>query len=214
MTRKRMTELRYSNDDIEAVTELVALHLRFHTYDLGWTDAAVRRYVRDAGQPARRVERAHPVRLHDPQRTQGGTLCRGGWTSSRRASPNWPPKRSSRRSVPSSTAPRSWLSSGWRPAASSARHWRSCSRSGSTRASSATTRRAGGSTSGSASGTPQPSSVGGRAWLGESTSLGHPDRGRRPRHRGGGVSRCRAVTRPIPRWRSLRWACSRWRRSW
>jgi poly(A) polymerase len=49
MTRKRMTELRYSNDDIAAVTELVALHLRFHTYDLGWTDAAVRRYVRDAG---------------------------------------------------------------------------------------------------------------------------------------------------------------------
>ncbi len=49
MTRKRMTELRYSNDDVEAVTELVALHLRFHTYQMGWTDAAVRRYVRDAG---------------------------------------------------------------------------------------------------------------------------------------------------------------------
>jgi poly(A) polymerase len=49
MTRKRMSELRYSNDDIEAVTELVALHLRFHTYRLGWTDSAVRRYVRDAG---------------------------------------------------------------------------------------------------------------------------------------------------------------------
>ncbi len=49
MTRKRMTALRYSNDDIEAVTELVALHLRFHTYSMGWSDAAVRRYVRDAG---------------------------------------------------------------------------------------------------------------------------------------------------------------------
>ncbi|HEY4608217.1 MAG TPA: CCA tRNA nucleotidyltransferase, partial [Ilumatobacteraceae bacterium] len=49
MTRKRLTALRYSNDDIEAVTELVALHLRFHTYDMGWTDSAVRRYVRDAG---------------------------------------------------------------------------------------------------------------------------------------------------------------------
>jgi poly(A) polymerase len=48
MTKKRMTELRYSNDDIAAVTALVALHLRFHTYRLGWTDAAVRRYVRDA----------------------------------------------------------------------------------------------------------------------------------------------------------------------
>jgi poly(A) polymerase len=31
------------------VSELVALHLRFHTYRLGWTDSAVRRYVRDAG---------------------------------------------------------------------------------------------------------------------------------------------------------------------
>ncbi len=49
MTRKRMEALRYSNDDVEAVTELVALHLRFHTYSMGWTDSAVRRYVRDAG---------------------------------------------------------------------------------------------------------------------------------------------------------------------
>jgi poly(A) polymerase len=49
MTRARMTELRYANEDIEAVTELVALHLRFHTYRLGWSDSAVRRYVRDAG---------------------------------------------------------------------------------------------------------------------------------------------------------------------
>ncbi len=49
MTRKRMTALRYSNDDIERVSELVALHLRFHTYAMGWSDSAVRRYVRDAG---------------------------------------------------------------------------------------------------------------------------------------------------------------------
>ena len=49
MTRKRMTALRYPNDEVELVTELVNLHLRFHTYRLGWTDRAVRRYVRDAG---------------------------------------------------------------------------------------------------------------------------------------------------------------------
>ncbi len=49
MTRKRMQELRYPNDEVEMVTELVNLHLRFHTYRLGWTDRAVRRYVRDAG---------------------------------------------------------------------------------------------------------------------------------------------------------------------
>ncbi len=50
MTRKRMNALRYSNDDVAAVTELVALHLRFHTYSMGWSDSAVRRYVRDAGE--------------------------------------------------------------------------------------------------------------------------------------------------------------------
>jgi poly(A) polymerase len=31
------------------VSRLVELHLRFHTYKMGWTDSAVRRYVRDAG---------------------------------------------------------------------------------------------------------------------------------------------------------------------
>ncbi len=49
MTKKRMEALRYSNEDVEIVTSLVDLHLRFHTYRLGWTDKAVRRYVRDAG---------------------------------------------------------------------------------------------------------------------------------------------------------------------
>jgi poly(A) polymerase len=49
MTRDRMRALKYSNEDVEAVTRLVELHLRFHTYRMGWTDSAVRRYVRDAG---------------------------------------------------------------------------------------------------------------------------------------------------------------------
>jgi poly(A) polymerase len=49
MTRVRMEALRYSSDDIDVVVRLVELHLRFHTYRLGWTDKAVRRYVRDAG---------------------------------------------------------------------------------------------------------------------------------------------------------------------
>jgi poly(A) polymerase len=50
MTRKRMKELRFSNEHIEDVSRLVFLHLRFHGYgDEAWTDAAVRRYVRDAG---------------------------------------------------------------------------------------------------------------------------------------------------------------------
>jgi len=49
MTRKRMLALKYSQELIDDVSMLVDLHLRFHTYKLGWTDKAVRRYVRDAG---------------------------------------------------------------------------------------------------------------------------------------------------------------------
>jgi poly(A) polymerase len=50
MTRDRMRALRYPNEDVEAVSRLVELHLRFHGYGDGvWTDSAVRRYVRDAG---------------------------------------------------------------------------------------------------------------------------------------------------------------------
>jgi len=49
ITRERLQALKYSNADVDAITELVALHLRFHTYKMGWTDSAVRRYVRDAG---------------------------------------------------------------------------------------------------------------------------------------------------------------------
>jgi poly(A) polymerase len=49
LTRKRMTALKYSQDMIDQVSTLVELHLRFHTYKMGWSDKAVRRYVRDAG---------------------------------------------------------------------------------------------------------------------------------------------------------------------
>ena len=49
MARERMRALRYPNDLTDDVARLVFLHLRFHTYQMGWTDSAVRRYVRDAG---------------------------------------------------------------------------------------------------------------------------------------------------------------------
>ncbi len=50
LSKKRLKELRFDNDTIDAVETLVALHLRFHGYGEGdWTDSAVRRYVRDAG---------------------------------------------------------------------------------------------------------------------------------------------------------------------
>jgi poly(A) polymerase len=49
MAKERLLALRYPSDIVEDVTQLVYLHLRFHTYRMGWTDSAVRRYVRDAG---------------------------------------------------------------------------------------------------------------------------------------------------------------------
>ena len=49
MARQRLLALRYPNDVVDDVAKLVELHLRFHTYRMGWTDSAVRRYVRDAG---------------------------------------------------------------------------------------------------------------------------------------------------------------------
>ena len=57
MARKRLTELRFSTEEIKAICLLIELHLRFHGYaDADWTDSAVRRYVRDAGD---QLERLH-----------------------------------------------------------------------------------------------------------------------------------------------------------
>jgi poly(A) polymerase len=50
MTKNRMTQLKYPNEQVKDVSRLVELHLRFHGYGSGeWTDSAVRRYVRDGG---------------------------------------------------------------------------------------------------------------------------------------------------------------------
>ena len=51
LAKKRLQELRFDGDTIEAVELLTSLHLRFHGYGDGeWSDSAVRRYVRDAGE--------------------------------------------------------------------------------------------------------------------------------------------------------------------
>ncbi len=50
MTRARLRSLRYPKRTIQQVAELVFLHMRVHTFKMGWTDSAVRRYVRDAGE--------------------------------------------------------------------------------------------------------------------------------------------------------------------
>ncbi len=63
LTRKRLQALRFSGETVEAVAKLVELHLRFHGYGDGeWTDSAVRRYVRDAGD---QIERLHVLTRAD-----------------------------------------------------------------------------------------------------------------------------------------------------
>lgn len=56
LAKKRLTELRFDNDTIKAVARLIELHLRFFGYsDQQWSDSAVRRYVRDAGDQLLRL---------------------------------------------------------------------------------------------------------------------------------------------------------------
>jgi poly(A) polymerase len=56
MARKRLQALRFDSDTIGSVATLIELHLRFFGYSEGaWTDAAVRRYVRDAGDELERL---------------------------------------------------------------------------------------------------------------------------------------------------------------
>jgi poly(A) polymerase len=49
MARERLRALRYPSHVVKDVEQLIRLHHRFHTYRQGWSDSAVRRYVRDAG---------------------------------------------------------------------------------------------------------------------------------------------------------------------
>ena len=50
LARKRLRALHYPKSVVDAVTQLIEQHLRFHGYgEANWTDSAVRRYVRDAG---------------------------------------------------------------------------------------------------------------------------------------------------------------------
>jgi len=49
MAKKRLKALRFDNATVDKVARVVELHLRFFGYaDQGWSDSAVRRYVRDA----------------------------------------------------------------------------------------------------------------------------------------------------------------------
>lgn len=56
LAAKRLRALRFDNDTVAAVRRLIELHLRFFGYtDAVWTDSAVRRYVRDAGEQLDRL---------------------------------------------------------------------------------------------------------------------------------------------------------------
>ncbi|GAA1949624.1 CCA tRNA nucleotidyltransferase [Microbacterium aquimaris] len=56
MAKKRLNALRFDSDTTKAVCRLIELHLRFFGYAEGaWTDAAVRRYVRDADSELERL---------------------------------------------------------------------------------------------------------------------------------------------------------------
>ena len=117
LARKRMKALRFSNEQIEQVSKLIELHLRFHGYGDGeWTDSAVRRYVRDAGD---QLERLHILTRADcttrnrarPSRSALPTTTWKPASSASRSRKNWTP------SVPTSTATRSCRSSASPPAA-------------------------------------------------------------------------------------------------
>ncbi|MFT8395008.1 MAG: CCA tRNA nucleotidyltransferase [Propionibacterium sp.] len=50
MAKRRLKALHFPNSVVDAVSQLIEQHLRFHGYgEAEWTDSAVRRYVRDAG---------------------------------------------------------------------------------------------------------------------------------------------------------------------
>ena len=116
LAAKRLRALRFDNDTIDAVARLIELHLRFFGYTEGaWTDSAVRRYVRDAGDAARATAHPHAGRRDDPQPAQGRPARvrlrrpRGAHRRARRS------RRSSTRCAPTSTASRSWQLLGLTP---------------------------------------------------------------------------------------------------
>src|SRR5262249_57395224 len=64
MAEERLRALHYPNEVVEDVARLVYLHLRVHTYSMGWTHPAVRRDLRDPGPLLEALD--HPLR---PART-------------------------------------------------------------------------------------------------------------------------------------------------
>ena len=85
LARRRLTALRFPNDVVRDVSRLVELHLRFHGYgEGGWTDSAVRRYVRDAGPLLARLHVLTRADCTTRNRTKAERLARAYDTLERR----------------------------------------------------------------------------------------------------------------------------------
>ena len=91
---------------IDDVRTLVEMHLRFHGYGDGWSDAAVRRYVRDAGPLLDELNQLTRADVHDAQRTPRARSSRRCRTISRSGSRGSPSRRTSTRCARRSTGSR------------------------------------------------------------------------------------------------------------
>lgn len=77
LVRRRMKALRFDNDTIATVARLVELHMRFYGYgEADWTDSAVRRYVRDAGEQLERLHRLTRSDVTTRNRRKAARLAR------------------------------------------------------------------------------------------------------------------------------------------
>ena len=97
------------------MSRLVELHLRFHTYQMGWTDCAVRRYVRDAGPLLERLNELTRSDCTTRNPAKARALARRHGRARAGASPSCASRRSWPASVPTWTATRSWPASGCEP---------------------------------------------------------------------------------------------------
>jgi poly(A) polymerase len=76
MTEERMRALKFPNHEVDDVSKLVYLHLRIHTYAMGWTDKAVRRYVRDAGPLLEQLNELQRADCTTRNQRKAGALAR------------------------------------------------------------------------------------------------------------------------------------------
>ena len=105
MARDRLRALRYSNEMVDDVPRLVFLHLRFHGYrDDVWSDAAVRRYARDAGPLLDDLNELTRCDCTTRNERKARMLAGAHGRRWRRASPSSASARSSTPSGPTSTA--------------------------------------------------------------------------------------------------------------